>query len=516
MKRSLVALSSLFTLTAALAACTSSETASSFAGSDAGSSPRKDSSDPSGETAPTYNAGSAGDVGTDVSPGDPVENDWVDTAKEATSTFGVDVDTASYSIMRRDLAQGRLPAQNTVRPEEFTNYFSYAYPQPEGAHPFSITVDGAPSKFGEGLHLLRIGLQGKTVHEQERKPANLVFLVDVSGSMDQPNKLPLVKYTLKQLVKRLAPTDTLAIVTYAGSEAVLLQPLAVTNKATILDAIDGLTSAGGTNGEGGIRKAYELAERAKVQGGINRVVLCTDGDFNVGATGEALVKLVEAERDKGVTLTTLGFGQGNYNDKDMQELADRGNGNYAFIDTPGEANRALGEKLVSTLQVIAKDVKIQVSFDAATVTRYRLVGYENRVMANDDFADDTKDSGELGAGHSVTAFYEVELAKPAEGAGLGPKLADVKLRYKQPEGDLSTELAVPFATDALAAAFDSASSDLRFAAGVVEYAEILRHSKHSQGARFDDVLATLRATAGAEKDRLELIPLVEKAKPLYR
>lgn len=444
------------------------------------------------------------------------ENDFIVTAQEPMSTFGVDVDTGSYSLMRRDVTGSHLPSPAGVRPEEWVNYFKYDYPQPTDQHPFSITVDGAPSLFGDGLHLVRVGLQGKTIPIEQRQQANLVFLVDVSGSMGEADKLPLVQYTLKQLVRRLAPTDTLGIVTYAGAEQVLLSPTAVVDKSKIYDAIDGLTSGGGTNGEGGIRKAYELAEQTKTEGSINRVILCTDGDFNVGATGDALVQIIEQERDKGVTLTTLGYGQGNYNDGTMEQLADHGNGNYAYIDGPGEANRVLGEKLVSTLQVIAKDVKVQVEFSAETALRYRLVGYENRVMANQDFRNDAKDAGEIGAGHSVTALYEVELTEAAKAGNLSAaQLATVRLRYKQPEGDTATEFDRALAVGALAPTFEAAPADLRFAAGVIEFSEILRKSKHSQGARFNDVLGIVNATANGQADRIELGQLVAKAQSYW-
>ncbi len=445
------------------------------------------------------------------------ENDFVETAKQPMSTFGVDVDTGSYSLMRRDVTQGRLPNTDGVRPEEYLNYFHYGYPQPTDEHPFSVTIDGAPSQFGAGLHLVRIGLQGKTIPVEQRKRVNLVFLVDVSGSMMASNKLGLVQYTLKQLMRRLEPTDTLSIVTYAGYENVLIPPTAVTNKSAILDAIDGLSAGGSTNGEGGIRKAYALAEQAKTQDSNDRVVLCTDGDFNVGATGDDLVRIIEQERDKGVTLTTLGFGQGNYNDSTMEKLADHGNGNYAYIDGPGEANRVLGEKLVSTLQVIAKDVKVQVEFKADAAKRYRLVGYENRVMANEDFRTDAKDAGEIGAGHSVTALYEVELTDAAKAGGLNDgAVAAVRLRYKQPDGDTATELERSLTVGAFAQSFEAAPADLRFAAGVVELAEILRRSKHSEGARFDDVLGIVNATAGGQADRLELASLVQNAKAAWK
>ena len=448
---------------------------------------------------------------------DVEENDFVDTQAQPTSTFGIDVDTGSYSLMRRDITASRLPAEDGVRPEEYLNYFKYAYPPPTDGRPFSVNIDAAPSFFGPDLHLVRIGLQGRVVPPEQRQRANLVFLVDVSGSMTQSNKLPLVQYTLKQLVRRLEPTDTLGIVTYAGSEKVLLDSTAVTNKSAIYDAIDGLSAGGSTNGEGGIRKAYEIAEKGVAQSGINRVVLCTDGDYNVGLTGDALIQLIEQERDKGITISTLGFGEGNYNDRDMERLADHGNGNYAFIDSAGEANRVLGEKLVSTLEVIAKDVKIQVEWKPDAVSRYRLVGYENRVLANEDFRDDTKDAGELGAGHSVTAFYEVELSAAAKEGGLNDAaLAAVRLRYKEPNAETALELDTALTVAQVAPTFAAASADFRFAAATAEYAEILRRSKHSQGARFDDVLSIATASAGDHADRAEMIELVKAAKTIFR
>jgi Ca-activated chloride channel homolog len=505
-----------FALLLALNGCSSDDSLSSGRGAP----------EPSSEERGSGNRGAA--VGSDAEFESPVggvsgenyeavtENDFVDTAQQPTSTFGVDVDTGSYSLMRRDVTASRLPNKDGVRPEEYVNYFRYDYPQPTDQHPFSVTIDGAPSRFGDGLHLVRIGLQGKTIPVEQRQQANLVFLVDVSGSMTSSNKLPLVQYTLKQLVKRLEPTDTLGIVTYAGSDKVVLNPTPVVDKGTILDAIDGMVSGGSTNGEGGIRKAYQLAEQAKAQYSNNRVILCTDGDFNVGATGDELVALIEQERDKGIMLTTLGYGAGNYNDAVMEQLADHGNGNYAYIDGPGEANRVLGEKLVSTLQVIAKDVKVQVEFKPESALRYRLVGYENRVMSNDDFRNDAKDAGEIGAGHSVTAFYEVELSQAAKAGSLNDgAVATVRLRYKQPDGDVATELDRSLTVGTLAPSFDAASADLRFAAGVIEFAEILRHSKHSQGARFDDVLGIVNATSNGHTDRTELGSLVNSAKSLW-
>jgi Ca-activated chloride channel homolog len=499
----------------------------------AGASPMnagaRDGKESSRQQGDPQNAGTAAPGGPGL-PGETygatTENDWVDTAKEKTSTFGIDVDTGSYSIMRRDLLASRMPNKDGVRPEEYINYFNYGYAPPTDGKPFAIHLDGAPSAFGSGFHLLRVAMQGKPVDEQQRQRANLIFLVDVSGSMQTANKLPLVQYTLRNLVERLRPTDTLGIVTYASNERVLLEPTAVNDKAKIIAAINGLSAGGSTNGEGGIVRAYELAEKAKLQEvgeSNNRVILCTDGDFNVGLTGQALIDLIEKKRDTGITLTTLGYGQGNYNDFQMERLADHGNGNYAYVDSEEEANRIVGKRFVSMLQVIAKDAKIQVEFDPSVVSRYRLIGYENRVLSNEDFANDKKDSGDLGAGHNVTAFYEVALTDAAkqgqvtvDAAGAPSKLATVRLRYKQPRGDQSelVERPLPFAS--LHPSFDAAPASFRFAAATGELAEIFRHSTHSEGARFDDVTNILRAAAENDPDKLQLVDLAARAKTLYK
>jgi Ca-activated chloride channel family protein len=474
-----------------------------------------------GEPSAGSNAGPPG--GTDQAGetyGKLVENDWIETAKQPVSTFGIDVDTGSYTLMRRDIRAGHLPNPDSVRVEEYLNYFHYDYAGPQDDKPFAVHVDGAPSAFGQGYHLLRVGLQGRVIDAAQRKPANLVFLIDVSGSMSSSDKLPLVQGMLRSLVSKLTPADSLAIVTYAGNEAVLLAPAPVSDQAKILAAIDGLTSGGSTNGEGGIRKAYALAEQMKVQqqaDSINRVILCTDGDFNVGVTGDDLVALIEQEREKKITLSTFGFGSGNYNARDMEALADKGNGNYSYIDAPEEIDRIVQKRLVSTLQVIAKDTKLQIDLDPTFIQRYRLVGYENRLLNQEDFADDKKDSGELGAGHSVTAFYEIELTAAAKAGQLtAANVANVKLRWKQPDGDVSTEAAVPFPATNIAQSFETASEDLRFAAATVEYAEILRRSKHSEGARFDDIVAILSGTSKQDADRLQLIDLVKAAKSSWK
>ena len=434
------------------------------------------------------------------------ENDWVETATQNTSTFGADVDTASYSQMRSSLAQGSWPPAPGVRVEEYVNYFRYDYPEATDT-PFSVNFELAPSEFGAaGQELFRVGLKGKQVPLSERKPANLVFLVDVSGSMGAPNKLPLVQWSLQQLVKKLEPTDRLGIVVYAGRDAVLLEPTPVEDQSQVLDAIYSLTAGGGTNGAAGIQRAYRMAESAYRSNGINRVVLCTDGDFNVGLTGAPLVSEIEAYRAKGINLSVLGFGIGN-NDSLMESLADHGDGNYAYIDTQNEALKVLGDNLVSTLQVIAKDVKIQVEFSADSVDRYRLIGYENRLLANEDFIDDTKDAGDMGAGHFVTSLYEIERhADATEGL-----MATVRLRYKEPTSAVSQELLFDFDLSAARASFSEASADFRFAAGVVEFAEILRGSKHSTGQRFEDVLSIVEATQGDDPLRAEFHGLVVRA-----
>ncbi|MCB9663234.1 MAG: von Willebrand factor type A domain-containing protein [Alphaproteobacteria bacterium] len=450
-------------------------------------------------------------------PGETVPtNPWVDTTQDALSTFSVDVDSASYSLARREIGRGVLPAPSTVRTEEFVNYFRYEDAGPQGDEPFTVHLELAPAPFGPApdVELLRIHLQSKTVPPDQRKPANLVFLIDVSGSMNAPDKLGLVKWSLSQLIDKLGPADTLGIVVYAGAERVVLEPTEAAHKSTILDAIDALQAGGSTNGEAGIRRAYQLAKQAFVTGGINRVVLATDGDFNVGLTGESLIREVESWRDQGIFLTTLGFGMRNTQEAFLEQLADRGDGNHAFVDSRNEALRVLGDRLVSTLQVVAKDVKIQVAFDPAAVERWRLIGYENRVLAHEDFADDTKDAGEIGAGHGVTAFYEVDLAPGAAGP-----LAEVHLRHKPPEGGASTEQTWSLDVEDGHGTLAQASPSFRFGAAVAEWAEILRRSPHSEGAPFAEVHALASeawppAARGPEKT--EFLGLVNASSTLWR
>lgn len=412
----------------------------------------------------------------------PRTNPWVETVDQAVSTFSADVDTGSYTLTRRALREGSAIDIDTVRVEEFLNYFRYDTAPPVDDLPFAVDLELGPSVFGhdDDVKLLKIAIQAEQIPKEERDPVNLVFLLDVSGSMASPDKLGLVKFAMKHLVDKLTPTDTLGIVVYAGAEGVVLEPTRVEEKSTILDALDALEAGGSTNGQAGIEAAYAMARQAFREDGVNRVVLCSDGDMNVGLTGQALVDYVAAEREQGVFITTLGFGTGNYQDATMEQLANDADGNYAYIDSPNEALRVLGENLVSTLQVVAKDVKLQVTFDEDVVERWRLIGYENRLLDEADFVNDDVDAGDIGAGHHVTALYELELTDEPLGDA-----ADLAIRYKEPTETTSTEhhWTVPGAPLPL----EQTSDDFRFATGVAELAEILRASEYSEGTRFTEV-----------------------------
>lgn len=445
------------------------------------------------------------------------ENEFLDPTEEPLCTFGVDVDTASYTLMRRDIMGGLLPNPDGVRVEEYLNFFSYddAPPADDAPDAFAVHLEGAPSPFGENLHLLRVGIKGKELPPVERGNANLVFLVDVSGSMASDDKLPMVQDSLRLLVDQLRVDDTIAIVTYAGNVGVALHPTPAGAREKILAAIDALSPWGSTNGEGGIVKAYDLAEANFVENGINRVILCTDGDFNVGKTGQDLVDLIVSYRERGIYLTTLGFGRGNYNDSTMKQLASKGNGNYAYVDSLQEADRVVRRNLLGTLLVIAKDVKLQLSFDPETVVRYRLLGYENRRIEHENFEDPTEDTGDIGSGHHVTALLELELK---EGVTMGEvaKVATLDLRYKFPGDTFDTPLHRPITTEMFASSLDEASSDLRFAAAVAEYAEILRRSKHSEGVRFDEVFSLAAPVVNGDPDRAGFLELVSLAREVWK
>ncbi len=447
------------------------------------------------------------------------------------STFSIDVDTGAYANARRFLKQGQLPVKDAVRVEEMINYFSYDYPVPsDKTRPFSVTTEIAPTPWNRDTYLLRVGLKGYDVAASALPPANLVFLVDVSGSMMPPERLPLLKSGLKLLVQKLRAQDRVAIAVYAGASGVVLESTPGDQKAKIIAALDRLSAGGSTNGSAGIRLAYALAEQAYIPGGINRVLLATDGDFNVGTVSfEALKDMVEQKRKSGVSLTTLGFGTDNYNDQLMEQLADAGNGNYSYIDTLNEAHKVLVDEMSSTLQTIAKDVKIQIEFNPGVVAEYRLIGYENRALKREDFHNDKIDAGDIGAGHTVTALYEVALtggkgeridalrysATPSV-EGKKDELARLRLRYKLPESDNSVLMEQIVRSADIKPELAAASVDLRFAAGVAAFGQILRGGKYTGTYNYDDVLKLTQGARGKDAFgyRGEFLSLVNLAKSL--
>lgn len=443
------------------------------------------------------------------------------------STFSIDVDTGSYTNVRRMLNNGHLPRFDAVRVEEMINYFSYDYPVPgDNGRPFSITTEVAKTPWNPATLLFRIGLKGFDVSDDERPPANLVFLIDVSGSMQSNDKLPLLKNAFRLLVKELDGRDTISMVVYAGATGVVLDPTPGDSRAKILSALDQLSAGGRTNGGAGIRLAYSLAQDAYIDEGINRVILATDGDFNVGTVSfESLVDLVKERRESGISLTTLGFGTGNYNDHLLEQLADDANGNYAYVDSLREARKVLVEELTATLQTIAKDVKIQIEFNPVAVAEYRLIGYENRVLRREDFNNDRIDAGEIGAGHTVTALYELTLVDSSarlvdplrygnetDTKGHDGELAFVRLRYKLPDEDTSRLIEQPVHGDEVREA-DEASEDLRFAAAVAAFGQLLRGGTYLEDFELSDVCEL--AESGRSRDpygyRGEFIALVELA-----
>ncbi|WP_437279608.1 VWA domain-containing protein [Sorangium sp. So ce375] len=434
-----------------------------------------------------------------------------DPAKDRLSTFAIDVDTASYAISRRKILDGALPPYQAVRAEEFLNYFDYGYASP-ATGPFAVHLAAAPSPFTAGHHLVRVAVQGKRVPVKERTPVHLVYLVDTSGSMQSPDKIELAKKSLKMLTDTLKPGDTVALCTYAGSVREVLAPTGIESKGKILAAIDDLTAGGSTAMASGIDLAYSLAERTLVKGHVNRVIVLSDGDANVGPTShDEILKTIKRAKDKGVTLSTVGFGQGNYKDLMMEQLANQGDGNYAYIDSEAQARRVFSEQVGGLLQVIARDVKIQVEFDPSFVKSYRLIGYENRDVADRDFRNDKVDAGEIGAGHSVTAIYDVELKAPAlKGEGATPVV--VRLRHKAPLGsNTAEETLVKMAPGAIAPAFDAAPADFRFASAVAGFAEVLRHSPHARSWRLADIEKIARAAASSKGDQQEFIGIVRRA-----
>jgi Ca-activated chloride channel family protein len=439
-------------------------------------------------------------------------NPAVDPAKDALSTFAIDVDTASYSIARSKLTRNQLPPFQSVRAEEFLNYFDYGYAAPQG-RPFNVHLHAAPSPYQKGHHILRVGLQAKQLSRAERTNVHLVYLVDTSGSMRRPEKIGLVKKSLKLLTGELKPGDTVALCTYAGSTAIVLPPTGANQRQTILQAIDRLSTGGGTAMSSGLEGAYNLAQRTLVKGHVNRVIVLSDGDANIGRSNhEAILERIGHFKGLGITMSTVGFGRGNYKDTMMEQLANQGDGNYAYIDTEAEARRVFGEQLNGMLEVVARDVKIQVQFDPQVVQSYRLIGYENRDVADRDFRNDQVDAGEIGAGHNVTALYDVVL-KGQPSNTRSPVV--VRLRHKRPTGsNKATEMAVKLQPHQVSASFAAAPKNLRFATAVAGFAEILRHSPFARSWTLDSVARIAAEASWGQAEQREFIDLVNRSKRL--
>ena len=456
------------------------------------------------------------------------ENSFERTSLSPLSTFSIDVDKASYSNIRRMINSGMPIEPDAVKIEEMVNYFNYNYPQPTGDHPFSIHTEVAKTPWNQQTKIVKIGLQGKTYLNDALPASNLTFLIDVSGSMGSPNKLPLLKSAFKLLVNQLREQDRVAIVVYAGAAGVVLEPTSGKHKEKIMKALDNLDAGGSTAGGAGIELAYKLAEENFKKNGNNRVILATDGDFNVGASSDkAMEELIEEKRKSGVFLSVLGFGYGNYKDSKLEILADKGNGNHAYIDSMQEAQKVFGKEFGGTLFTIAKDVKIQIEFNPNKVQAYRLIGYENRMLADEDFINDTKDAGELGSGHTVTALYELipvgvesdylkavddlKYTKTATATKFSDELFTVKFRYKKPDGDKSIEMVHVQKDDVL-----EASEDFKFASAVALFGMQIRHSKFHNHSTPDDVLALATSGRGDDTDgyRAEFIRLVSSYKNL--
>ncbi len=466
------------------------------------------------------------------------ENGFKDVLHNPLSTFSIDVDKASYSNVRRFLNMGQLPPMDAVRVEEMINYFSYEYPEPEGKHPFSVYTELSECPWNSSHQLLHVGLKGKSINKSELPASNLVFLIDVSGSMGDPNKLPLLKQAFRMLVNELRPQDRVAIVVYAGAAGLVLESTEGSEKHEILSALDNLQSGGSTAGGAGLNLAYKVAQQHFIQDGNNRIILATDGDFNVGSSSNAeMERLIEEKREDGVFMTVLGFGMGNYKDDKMEIIADKGNGNYAYIDNIQEAQKVLITEFGGTLFTIAKDVKFQMEFNPARVKGYRLVGYENRLLNDEDFNDDKKDAGEMGAGHTVTALYELIPAGSDESLkGIDPlkyqaygeetttvknvksdpsaELMTVKLRYKQPDGATSTKVEIPVKGRVLE--LDQSSGNFRFSAAVAEFGLILRNSQYLEDASMEQVIVLAKDAKGLDEEgyRSEFIKMVKLADSL--
>ena len=477
--------------------------------------------------------GVPGTVGLRRDPGNTEEyariedNRFLPVASSPLSTFSVDVDRASYTNVRRFINQGALPPKDAVRIEELINYFAYGYPEPQRDRPVSITTDVGAAPWNNAHRVVRIGLQTRRIRTQSLPPNNLVFLIDVSGSMTPPEKLPLVKQAFRLLVNELREQDRVALVVYAGNAGLVLPSTPASDKERILDAIERLEAGGSTAGGAGIRLAYDVAKRNFMAEGNNRVIWATDGDFNVGVSSTSeLVRFVEERRGEGTALTVLGFGMGNLKDGRLEQLADKGNGNYAYVDDLMEARKVFVQEMGATLLTVAKDVKLQVEFNPTVVQAYRLIGYENRLLRNEDFADDSKDAGEIGAGHSVTALYEIipvgvqsdvaigsvaplryqEASRPRR-QSRGDELLFVNVRYKRPS-DSTSRLMQHVVRDSRS----GASPDFRFALAVAGYGMLLRDSEYKGTLAYDDVMALARESAGDDRDRQGFVTLVEATK----
>lgn len=463
-------------------------------------------------------------------------NSTILTASEPVSTFSIDVDTGAYSNVRRFLQAGQLPPSDAVRVEEMLNYFSYDYPRTATTEqPFSVMTELGPTPWNENTQLLHVGLQGYIPENLDAQSANLVFLIDVSGSMDQPDKLGLLKSSISLLAHELDDSDTVSMVVYAGSSGTVLEPTPGDQHATIDRALSQLQAGGSTNGASGIQLAYELAAEHFIDEGVNRVILATDGDFNVGLSDtDALKKLIRQKRESGIALTTLGFGTGNYNDHLMEQLADTGNGSYAYIDTLGEARKVLVEELTATLSTIAKDVKIQVEFNPAVVSEYRLIGYTNRQLNNEDFNNDRVDAGDIGAGHSVTALYEIALLG-SEGERHTPRrygrldgdnqttsksdeIAELRLRFKMPGSSRSSLISEIIKTDQQKDTIAVTSDNFRFSASVAAFGQLLRDNDRLDEFDYEQTRDLAKAATGADTFgyRSEFIRLLDTANSIDR
>lgn len=455
------------------------------------------------------------------------ENEFKKVKSTPFSTFSIDVDAASYSNVRRYINNGSLPPKDAVRIEELINYFPYNYPRPKENQPFSISTEVSSCPWNKKHQLIHIGLQGKKIETQDLAANNLVFLIDVSGSMDSPDKLPLLRSALTMLVEQLRENDKISIVVYAGEAGLILPPTSGKRKDKIIAAIDNLSAGGSTAGGEGIILAYKIAKDNFIKSGNNRVILATDGDFNVGiSSDQELNKLIEEKRNDGIFLTVLGFGTGNYKDSKMEQLADKGNGNYAYIDNILEAKKVLVKEMGATLYTIAKDVKIQVEFNPMHIKAYRLIGYENRVLADEDFNNDKKDAGDIGSGHAVTALYEIipsgsdelidnidtlKYQKTISQTSQSNELMTVKFRYKEPNDTSSKLIVETLLNNPLP--INAVSDNFKFAASVIQFGLLLKDSKYKGNSNYKDVITTAKEAKGSDEDgyRAEFIRLVEMA-----